>query len=196
MESAPGNAQLDKTKEQPARPSDRGAWIRNGALLAFAIGVNVATYLLPIDYTQFAGIAIPGAFLITLVATGTILAGVPYIPVIVRLAQDSPDPWFIVIAAGLGSVAGESVSYLIGRILSGRVLKNTKALWLARALRSPWRAFAVLLLMATPPNPLFDAAGLVAGAIRVPYRVFFVALLLARLARFSLLVWAGLRWLH
>ena len=169
-------------------------WIRNVLLLALAIGLNVATYLLPIDYTQFAGVAVPGAFLITLVATGTILAGVPYIPVIMRLAQDSPDPWLIVLAAGLGSVAGESVSYLIGRMLSGRVLRNARAQWLARALRSPWRAFGALLLLATPPNPLFDVAGLVAGAIRVPYAVFFAALLLARLARFSLLVWAGMRW--
>jgi membrane protein YqaA with SNARE-associated domain len=65
--------------------------------------------------------------------------------------------------------------------------------WVRRQLTHPWRAFFVLVVLAAPPNPLFDVAGLAAGATGVPFWLFFGAVLLARIARFAVLLTVGIR---
>jgi membrane protein YqaA with SNARE-associated domain len=50
----------------------------------------------------------------------------------------------------------------------------------------------VLFLLAAPPNPLFDVAGLTAGALGLPFWLFFVAVLLGRMIRMTIFVLIGM----
>jgi membrane protein YqaA with SNARE-associated domain len=56
----------------------------------------------------------------------------------------------------------------------------------------PWLAGAVLFVLAAPPNPAFDVAGLAAGALGVRYAVFFAAVFCARIVRLGVLAWIAI----
>ncbi|PDW01720.1 VTT domain-containing protein [Candidatus Viridilinea mediisalina] len=156
---------------------------------------NVLAYLLlpPALIERLGAFGYVGALLAATLANATVIVPVPYYPLIMRLGQ-ALNPWGVVFAAALGSALGELVAYYVGR--SGRHVAETTPfyLWVQRQLRHPWRAPLVIFLLAAPPNPLFDVAGLLAGALGVPVWVFFISTFLGRIARMSGLVLFGV-WL-
>jgi len=163
-------------------------------MTALLIGINVGFYFVPIDYTQLAGYAIPGVFALTALATATIVVPVPYIPVILRIAEqtsDVPTLILIAVAAGAGSVIGEISGYMVGR--AGRhAFEDTRlSRWVATQMTHPVRAFIVLFALSAPPNPLFDVAGIAAGTFGVPFWLFAIAVFLGRMLRMLGLVFLG-----
>ncbi len=163
-----------------------------GGLLAL-VAVNVAFYLIPINYRALGMLAYPGVFFVTLIANATTFIPVPYIPVLLHVARTVDLGWLVVVLGALGSVLGESVAFLVGRAEEHAIQDHRwygrLHSWLAR----PVRAGIFLFLFAVPLNPLFDVAGLAAGAFGVSYRVFFTSVLLARAVRIALIVWLGVR---
>lgn len=151
------------------------------------LGLNAAVLLAPIDYGFLGGFAYPGAFLVTLVANGAVVAPVPYIPIVAQIAASAPIPALVVVAAATGSALGESVAFAVGRVEKD-VLSGHRWYERLRSYMSDSRRTALFLfLFSIPLNPFFDVAGLAAGALGVPFRVFFVTVWLGRLVRLALI---------
>jgi membrane protein YqaA with SNARE-associated domain len=171
-------------------------WIRPLLISLIVVVVNLAIFWLKIDYRVFGAYAYLGVFLITLIANATTIVPVPYIPIVSCIAGQSDNLPLVIAAGALGSALGESVAFFIGR--SGRAIAEETRFygWVQRQMRHPWRAFAVLFVLASPPNPAFDIAGLAAGALGVPYWLFFTAVFLGRTIRIWLIALAGVQWCH
>lgn len=167
-------------------------WLRPALIGMLAIMLNVlAYYLIPPDFAHRLGaFGYLGVFIVTFVANATVIVPVPYIGLIVRMSQ-SLDPFGVILAGALGSAMGESVAFFVGR--AGRETVNDTWLyrWVQRQMKHPWRAFAVLFLLAAPPNPAFDVAGLTAGAMGLPFWMFFSAVFLGRVIRIAIFAMGG-----
>jgi membrane protein YqaA with SNARE-associated domain len=183
-EAAPVSISAAERRRRIIRP----ALIGLGALI-----LNIVIYLLPIDYSAFGNYAYLGVFLITAIANATVIIPVPYIPIIARVAAQSDSLLLVILAGALGSALGESVAFFVGRSGRGAVAETRFYRWVQRQLRHPWRAFIVLFLLAAPPNPLFDVAGLTAGALGLPYGLFLTAVFLGRIIRMGLIALAGIQ---
>ncbi len=159
------------------------------------IVVNLGFYMLPFDYRGLGDYAIAGVFALTAIATATIIVPVPYIPVVMHLAQQTTRPvdlMLIAVAAGLGSVVGETSGYLVGRAGRGAVADTRMARWVAVQMVHPVRSFVTLFALSAPPNPLFDVAGMAAGAFNVPYWRFATAVFAGRCVRMAGIIVVGL----
>lgn len=169
-----------------------GPWLRPLLIGLVAIALNiVAYYLLPEDLVQRLGaFGYLGVFIITLIANATVVVPVPYYGLVARLAQELSFPG-VVLAGALGSAIGELVAFFVGRSGRGAVQDTPFYRWVQRQLQHPWRAFLVLFLLAAPPNPAFDVAGLTAGALGLPFWLFITAVFLGRLIRIGLIAFVG-----
>jgi membrane protein YqaA with SNARE-associated domain len=137
--------------------------------------------------------ALPGAFLVMLIANATVIVPVPWPAIFIPIAEQSGNPLAAIVVGAFGSVIGETVAFVVGRSGRGVVEQTRFYTWVRQQLEHPWRAFAVLFALSAPPNPLFDVAGITAGAMGLPYWLFFSAVFLARIIRIWLiLVLAGL----
>jgi membrane protein YqaA with SNARE-associated domain len=151
----------------------------------------IAYFIIPDDFAErFGAFGYIGVFFVSLVANATVVIPVPYFGVIARLAQDLNFAG-VVLAGALGSVIGESVAFFVGR--TGRQAVNDTRFyrWVQRQLQHPLRAFVVLFLLAAPPNPAFDVAGLTAGALGLPFWLFFTAVFLGRIIRIGIIALGG-----
>lgn len=177
-----------------SEPTKRGMqrWIRPIIIGVIAIALNVAAYyIIPPDLAQRLGpYGYLGVFLITLIANATVVVPVPYIPLILRLAQEA-NVTGVVLAGALGSTIGESVAFFVGRSGRGAVDDTPLYRWVQRQLQHPWRAFLALFVLSAPPNPAFDIAGLTAGAMGLPYWLFATAVFLGRIIRMSIFALFG-----
>ena len=161
--------------------------------LAALIGVNVLFLVVPIDYRALGMLAYPGVFIVCFIANATTFVPIPYIPVVMHVARTADLVWLVVVLGALGSVLGESVAFAVGR--AGERLAEESQRWrrLERFFAKPWLAGLSLFVLAVPPNPLFDVAGLAAGALGVRYAVFFSAVFVARCIRLAAVAWLGFR---
>lgn len=132
--------------------------------------------------------AAPGVFVIMLIANATIVIPIPWPAIVVPIAQHSPHLLWVLLAGALGSVIGESLAFFVGR--SGRgVVNDTRFYrWVQRQLQHRWWSAFVLFVLAAPPNPLFDVAGMTAGAVGVPFWLFFCTVFLARIIRLWIII--------
>lgn len=156
--------------------------------------INVGFYFIPIDYARLANYAVLGVFVLTALATATIVVPVPYIPIILRIAEQTPDTAtliLIAVAAGAGSVIGEISGYMVGRAGRHAFQDTRMSRWVATQMTHPVRAFGALLVLSAPPNPLFDVAGIAAGTFGVPFWLFATAVFLGRMLRMLGLVFLG-----
>jgi membrane protein YqaA with SNARE-associated domain len=165
------------------------AWLQPAIVGGVFVALNIAVYLwltapdgqaLLVSLRDY---AVLGAFLVMLVANATVIVPVPWPAILLPIAQQSSNLWLVLLAAAFGSVVGESVAFFVGRSGRGVVADTRFYRWVQRQLRHPWRAFAALLLLSAPPNPLFDVAGLTAGATGLPFWMFFSAVLCGRVLR-------------
>jgi membrane protein YqaA with SNARE-associated domain len=152
-------------------------------MLALMLLVNIGFYFIPFDYTILGDYAVAGVFGITALATATIVIPVPYIPVIMHIAQQYHDMHMLVwiaLAAGAGSVVGEISGYMVGRTGRQAFAETRFSQWVAAQMTHPVRAF-----------PLFDVAGIAAGAFGVPFWLFATAVFSGRFVRMLGIVLAG-----
>ena len=182
--SVAANATAARARVQK-RPSKT---VAIGAVVGLLI-LNVAVFLLPIDYHVFGAWAYPGVFIITFLANAAIALPIPYLPIVGQLARTADFVPLVVLTAAFASVLGESVAYAIGRIEKDLFTDHRVYRRLQRFVGQPFRAGLVLFALSVPLNPLFDVAGIAAGALGIPYRVYFWSVFIGRLVRFSILVW-------
>jgi membrane protein YqaA with SNARE-associated domain len=183
----------DPLPETPPSTTARfGPWLRPLLIGLVAIALNIAAYyLLPDDLVRRLGaFGYLGVFAVTLIANATVVVPVPYYGLVARLAQELSFVG-VVLAGALGSAIGESVAFFVGRSGRGAVQDTRFYRWVQLQLQHPWRAFLVLFLLAAPPNPAFDVAGLTAGALGLPFWLFIIAVFLGRLIRIGLIAFVG-----
>ncbi|NTW01677.1 MAG: VTT domain-containing protein [Oscillochloris sp.] len=179
----------DPTIEQPQRGWSRIILI--GVVLSAA---NIAIYIVlpPALLERLGGFGYLGAFGSAALANATVIVPVPYYPLLIRLGQTF-DPWGVTLAAAIGSVIGELVSFSVGRAGSATIERTRFYEWTHRQLSHPWRAPLLLFALSAPPNPFFDIAGLLAGAVGVPIWIFILATFLGRIIRMGTVIFFGLQ---
>lgn len=128
-----------------------------------------------------------GVFLISMFSAATIFVPAPGWAIVIAMGGIL-NPYAVGIIAGVGSGIGEITGYIVG---SGARKLSDKNGRKYREFIKKYGSFAVFIL-AFIPNPLFDAAGLVAGALRIKMLKFLVATILGRTLRYIILAHAGL----
>ena len=150
--------------------------------------VSTSAILLRDELDRFAKFGYLGAFLISILASATVIAFVPSLPVIFALGG-ALNPFYVGLAAGAGEVIGEFVIYMAGRtghafFLKDRFLEaqtNQEARGIYHRLQR-WihsKGALALFLASAVWNPFFSLISATAGATRFPAWKFFGA------------VWAG-----
>lgn len=149
----------------PAPASARRAYLYRclqvfSLVAVFAIAVLAVVFADQIQQ-RFAGLGYLTVFVITLVASATIILPAPAALTIGAFGV-SLDPWLVGLVAATGQTIGELSGYYVGwsgKALLGRVRGYARVRrWMDR-----WGVLA-LFLLALIPNPFFDIAGMIAGA--------------------------------
>jgi len=130
-----------------------------------------------------------GAFLIAMLGSATIILPSPAFAAIIAMAAYF-DPVLLGIVAGIGSGIGELTGYVAGKgarnILNSHIKESKKIEDFVRK----YNVIAVFIL-AFIPNPLFDAAGLIAGGLKIKWWRFLIACIAGRVLRYVLLAVLG-----
>ncbi len=183
-----------------ARPAQRlaisgrtlvGSWpepVRLGLALLFMVALSVGIIAAPFDYKALGNYGYLGVFVITLLASASLVLPVPYLGVII-VAGSFLNPVLVALIAGLASALGELTGYVLGT--TGRALLPEHPL--VGKLEHGMKRFGVpiIFVAAVVPNPFFDAVGLIAGASRLPVLSFLVPCFLGKTIRLWLFATLG-----
>jgi uncharacterized membrane protein YdjX (TVP38/TMEM64 family) len=131
-----------------------------------------------------------GAFLISLVASATIILPAPGIAVVIAMGT-ALDPVILGIVAGIGSAIGELSGYLAGS--SGRAfIPSHQRAQFERLQRLTDRYGAPLLfVLAAIPFPLFDFAGIIAGMIKIRVTTFLFTVAAGKSIKYIVMILLG-----
>lgn len=175
------DAKNSQAKGEPSKV--RWYWILLAALLVTGMIASIVVFRDRIADFQHYGYL--GAFLISILASATIIAFIPSVPVIFALGGIL-NPFFVALAAATGETIGESTGYLAGRSGYAFFIKTRSV-----DVGNPGRIYPLLqrwvqtkgslalFLSSAVFNPFFSVIGATAGALRFPPWKFF------------LIVWAG-----
>jgi membrane protein YqaA with SNARE-associated domain len=164
-------------------------WLKRNYLsllvILAVVALSVALYLCRGMVAKLGNYGYLGAFLISLVASLTIILPVPGFLLLISLVSIL-NPVLVALAASTGGIIGELSGYLAGR--SGRsMLQANKAYLRAESWMKRWGIWAIMLFAFVPLVP-FDVAGLASGALRFPVWKFMVAGWIGKSVKFILLL--------
>jgi len=187
--SSEDTTSIEEGGRRPAIHSHRWLWL--AVILVLLAGILTSVVIFSERLIDFKQYGYAGAFLVSMLASATVIAFIPSVPVIFALGGVL-NPFLVGVVAGIGEAMGEFTAYFAGRsghaILSKPVKPDQIAeprglyAWLQRWVRT--RGTLALFLSAAVFNPFFSVIGATAGALRFPPWKFF------------LIVWAGktLKW--
>ena len=161
--------------------------------VAIVLLITIFSFWLAVnpEWTAWAGQwGYVGAFVISLIASATIVLPAPGIAVVMAMGA-ALDPIVLGVAAGLGSACGEMSGYIAGA--TGRGLIAGKQHKQFERIRNATEKHGALLLflMAIFPFPLFDLAGIVAGALKMRIVSFFSAVAIGKTIKYIIMILAG-----
>lgn len=139
-----------------------------------------------------------GAFIISLIASATIVLPAPGLAIIIAMSP-ALNPVVLGVVAGVGSAVGELTGYAAGA--GGRTLippERQAQFEQVRQLTIKYGAL-ILAVLAAIPFPLFDFAGIVAGALKMRVSRFLVAVAIGKSIKYIVLILIGagsLQWLQ
>jgi membrane protein YqaA with SNARE-associated domain len=153
-------------------------------------GVSFWLAVNPEWVTRFGRWGYVGAFMISLLASATIVLPAPGIAVVIAMST-ALDPVLLGIVAGVGSAFGEMSGYIAGA--SGGVLIPSQHRASIERLHGLTNKFGVLILgvLAAAPFPLFDFAGIVAGMLRMNVLAFLIAVSIGKSIKYIILIFIG-----
>ena len=162
--------------------------------LGFSLLITLAAAPLAIFITQQIGeygiLAYPILFVVQALVSATIFLPAPGVAV-AAAAGTVLDPLWAGIVAGLGSATGELIGYLLGYYGRRAVPTDTSRLWrLAERGFRRW-GFIALIVLASIPNPVFDALGILAGSLRYPLGRFWLATAAGKILKFLMISYLG-----
>jgi membrane protein YqaA with SNARE-associated domain len=159
-----------------------------------SLALSAGVLFIPIDSQQLAAYGYGGIFIVTLLGALSLFIPGPTM-VAAYVIGSVLNPFWVSLAAGLGSALGEGSGYLAGR--SSRAIiapqERTDA-WYRRV--TDWveaRPFLAVFLLSAIPNPLTDLSGLVAGRMKYAYLKFLLATFLGKSIRFGISAYLGAR---
>ena len=191
-------------QESPVSPTPSFTLSENqkrGLGIAIILLICVVSFWLalnPVWVQRFGRWGYVGAFVISLIASATIILPAPGIVVIIAMSA-ALDPILLGIVAGVGSAIGELTGYAAGR--GGRALIPAERTRQVEQLTQLTQRYGVLVLgvLAALPFPLFDFAGIVAGALRMRVVRFLLAVAVGKSIKYIILILLGaspLQWLQ
>lgn len=161
-----------------------------GALqIAIAITIAIIVFYFSSEMEGFKEYGYLGAFFISALSSATIFIPAPGWAAVIAMGRYL-DPYLLGLVAGIGSSFGELTGYVAGdgaRDIINDKVKENKDIHQIISKYGPFAIFALAFI----PNPLFDAAGLVAGALKIPWWQFLIATAMGRILRFILLAMLG-----
>lgn len=170
-------------------------WVFLGALWIAAIIAVLVVFRGRIADLQHYGYL--GAFLISLMASATIVTMIPSVPVIFALGGIL-NPFFVALSAAFGETIGESTSYLAGRTGSAFLIRRSTPddceptgiyARLQRWMRV--KGSLALFLSAAIFNPFFSVVGATAGALRLPPWKFYLVVFAGKMIKWTVVAILG-----
>lgn len=162
-------------------------WLVPLATLLLVIAVTITLFVYRDKVAELEEYGYLGAFLVSLVANGTIILPMPGLILLFALGA-SFNPLLVGLASALGGSFGEMTGYLAG--VSGRgVLQDNRAYVNAVGWLKKW-GMAVIFLFTVTPLPV-DLVGIAAGALRYPVWKFLVVCFLGKAILYSGMAYAG-----
>lgn len=131
-----------------------------------------------------------GAFIISLVSSGTLILPAPGWSVIGL--SFSLNPFLLGLVAGLGSALGELTGYFTG--LGSNYILDDRFKRLHDIMEKYGKE--TLFVLALIPNPFFDIAGILAGASRMKLHEFLIPVALGKIIRFIILCYMTVYGMH
>lgn len=187
--SAPSLPTVEFAQESPVGTQP----LRLVASAAAILGITVVSLWLALNPEWVMGFGhwgYLGAFLISLVASATIILPAPGIAVVIAMGT-ALDPALLGIVAGLGSAVGELSGYLAGT--SGRALVPAHQRAQFERLHSLTDRYGaiLLLLLSAIPFPLFDFAGIIAGMLRIRIVTFLSMVAVGKSIKYVIMILLG-----
>ncbi len=184
MQTAVDHVEPGSVHDEAQRPP---TWQRIAAL-AFVIGISAALIICRKQLSSVHAYGYPGLFLVNLIGNATLFLPAPVL-IVVFAAGSTFVPFLVGLAAGSGAAVGELTGYLAGFSGSGVVENQARYArirrWMER--RGLWVIFVLSLI----PNPLFDAAGILAGGLRVPLPRFLAACWAGKVIKMTVIAYMG-----
>ncbi len=195
---APSTVPAEPVPSAAAAPApSRAAMLRTrllaGGAIVLVLGLSVLIALNPEWILRFGSWGYAGAFLISLIASASLILPLPGIALAIALGT-ALNPLLLGLVTGVGSAIGELMGYTLGAsgrfLLTGDQQRHYERLerWTRK-----YGAFAIFFV-AVLPIPFFDVAGIVAGAIRMPIASFLVATALGKTIKYTVLILVGAGW--
>lgn len=131
-----------------------------------------------------------GAFLISLIASATIVLPAPGLAVVIAMGT-ALDPVLLGLWSGVGSAFGELSGYIAGANGSAFIPESQRKHF--ERLDKLTRRYGAWLLfgLSAIPFPLFDIAGMVAGALRMRIASFLISVAAGKSIKYIILILLG-----
>jgi len=184
--------------QQADNKTKKRFWTRERYLqllaLLFVIALSVFIILNRQKVVELEGYGYLGVFLISMVASASIVIPVPSWILVAAMAFTLNNPILVGVVSGLGGTIGEMTGYLLGYggrlALENVAIYNRMVQWMKR-----WGSLTIFVL-ALIPNPLFDVAGAAAGSLRFPVWKFLLFGAAGRIPKNILFAYIGVWGLH
>lgn len=171
-------------------------WVLFGALWLAGVVTGIVVLRNHIDNFQEYGYI--GAFLISVLASATVITMIPSVPVIFALGGIL-NPFGVALTAALGETIGESTGYLAGRTGSAFFLNKVRPAGdcepggiydrLQRLLNA--KGSLAIFLSAAVFNPFFSVIGATAGALRIPAWKFYLVVFAGKAVKWTMVAVLG-----
>jgi membrane protein YqaA with SNARE-associated domain len=184
--------------QQADNKTKKRFWTRERYLqvlaLLFVIALSVFIILNRQKMVELEGYGYLGVFLISIIASASIVIPVPSWILVAAMAFTLNNPILVGVVSGLGGTIGEMTGYLLGYggrlALENVAIYNRMVQWMKR-----WGSVTIFVL-ALIPNPLFDVAGAAAGSLRFPVWKFLLFGAAGRIPKNILFAYIGVWGLH
>ncbi len=161
-------------------------------ILFLVLAITITLFLFfqqnPGQIKEFEKYGYPGAFLISLVSTATIILPAPGILLVIAIGT-TLNSVLVGLSSALGASIGEMTGYMLGH--SGRGFARSNKI----LVRAEWwmrrRGFMTVFLFSLIPFLPFDVVGMVSGALRFPIWKFLLACFLGKTLLTIVLIQTG-----
>ena len=161
-------------------------------MLFLVVAITIALFLLfqnnPDKIKEFENYGYPGAFLISLVSSATIILPTPGLLLLIALGA-AFNPVLVGLVGAVGGTVGEITGYVLGH--SGRGLTQRNKLFVKAEGWMKRGGFVTIFLFSLLPFLPVDIVGILAGALRFPIWKFLLACFFGKAILYVVMVQTG-----
>jgi uncharacterized membrane protein YdjX (TVP38/TMEM64 family) len=181
-------------KNSSGPTSQQQIWVRVLILLS-VVGLTIVLVIFHNRIDQFVKqipgmgwLAYPAIFFVSILANASIIVPLPTLA-LTAIFGAFFNPILVAVLAGSGAAIGEISGFLAG--YSGQVVVD-RSKWHDR-LEIWMKKYGgiTILVLAAIPNPLFDAAGIIAGALKMPLPKFLFWCAIGKIIKMLMFAYMG-----